>query len=52
MNTFEAIKKMRCPECGASMEYCGGPSDSNIFIMRCVREGCRYQGTYYAEAFG
>ena len=44
------IPEMKCPQCGTPMEYCGGPSDSNIFIMRCTREGGRYQGTYYAEA--
>lgn len=44
------IPVMKCPECGATMEYQGGPSDSNIFIMICPREECRYQRTCYAEA--
>jgi hypothetical protein len=44
------IPKMKCPNCGAPMEYCGGPSDTNIFIMICTATGCHYQGTYYAEA--
>jgi len=44
------IPAMKCPECGAPMEYRGGPSDSNIFIMVCPVEGCHYQGTYYVEA--
>ena len=44
-----SIPDMKCPECGALMEYRGGPSDSNIFIMVCPVPGCRYTGTYYAE---
>lgn len=43
------IPEMNCPQCGAPMEYCAGPSDSNIFIMKCTHEGCRYQSTHYAE---
>ena len=46
---MSGIPAMKCPRCGAPMEYRGGPSDSNIFIMSCTKEGCRYQGTYYAE---
>lgn len=41
------IPEMNCPECSAPMEYFGGPSDSNIFTMRCMRDGCRYQQTCY-----
>lgn len=44
------IPTMNCPECGAPMEYRGGPSDSNIFIMVCTAKGCRFQETCYMEA--
>ena len=43
------IPVMKCPECDALMEYRGGPSDSNIFIMICTATVCRYQETCYAE---
>jgi len=45
------IPTMKCPECGAPMAYCGGPSDSNIFIMVCTAAGCHYQETCYAERY-
>lgn len=41
------IPPMECRECGAPMEYAGGPSDSNIFIMRCTNPKCRRQETCY-----
>jgi len=44
------IPPMECQECGAPMEYSGGPSDSNIFIMRCVNPKCRRQEIWYAES--
>lgn len=47
---MSGISEIKCPLCDTLMEYGGGPSDSNIFIMTCPRERCRYQGTYYAEA--
>ena len=44
------IPVINCPECGSPMEYRGGPSDSNLFIMTCPTPGCGYQQTYYLEA--
>jgi len=44
------IPEIKCRYCETPMEYRGGPSDSNIFIMVCPKEGCGYQGTYYAGA--
>lgn len=41
------IPPMKCQECGAPMEYIGGPSDSNIFIMVCTNSECRRQETCY-----
>ncbi len=43
------IPVRKCPKCGELMEYRGGPSDSNIFIMFCTAENCRYQITCYAD---
>lgn len=47
---MSGIPAMKCRQCGAPMEYLGGPSDSNIFIMRCTKKGCGLQSTHYAVA--
>lgn len=46
---MRGIPQMKCPECNALMEYHGGPSDTNIFIMVCSNPACRRQEEYYAE---
>jgi hypothetical protein len=44
---MSGIPEMKCPGCGTEMNYEGGPSDGNIFIMICPK--CHYQQEYYAE---
>ena len=44
------IPEIKCPECRTLMEYYGGPSNTNLFIMRCPTKNCGFEQTCYAES--